>query len=138
MYHMCPSGAQVTYKRLRETLQSLQRVAGGDGAASGLVEVLFGRRAPRFQQKLPPWKATNKGACHVIMTELNCCRSVGYMSTGADGIMRMRYEYGSPRATVISAYYPLTLVRMAYPNSTGESSRCMVVRAIQGGNGNVQ
>ena len=54
--------AQVTYKRLRETLQSLGKAAGGEGAAAGLVEVLFGRRAPRFQAQSPPWKAINAGA----------------------------------------------------------------------------
>ena len=52
----------MTYKRLRETLQSLGKAAAGDGAAAGLVEVLFGRRAPRFQPQPPPWKALNAGA----------------------------------------------------------------------------
>ena len=63
---------EVTYCRLRATLRTLGDVAerggGGDRAATScpgapLLEVLFGRRAPRFAAQPPAWQPINKGAC---------------------------------------------------------------------------
>ncbi|CAL5218349.1 g9 [Coccomyxa viridis] len=46
---------EVTYKRLRETLEALR----GAQASSVLVDVLFGRAMPRFVQNPPAWTMRN-------------------------------------------------------------------------------
>ena len=51
---------QVTYKRLKEAVQSLSSLSQ-QGPASGLVDVLFGQRPPRFMANLPPWTPINSG-----------------------------------------------------------------------------
>ena len=43
----------MTYNRLKSTMQTLSKVA--DGSAGALVDVLFGRREPRFSDKPLPW-----------------------------------------------------------------------------------
>jgi len=52
---------QVTYKRLRETLYTLQKAGGGQHPGGGnLPDVLFGRAQPRFVANPPAWKPLNK------------------------------------------------------------------------------
>lgn len=51
---------QVTYKRLKEAVQSLGN-SSQQGPASSLVDVLFGQRPPRFMANLPPWTPINSG-----------------------------------------------------------------------------
>ncbi|KAL3144155.1 hypothetical protein ABBQ32_14187 [Trebouxia sp. C0010 RCD-2024] len=51
---------EVTYKRLKEAVQSLAN-ASQQGPARGLVDVLFGQRPPRFMANLPPWTPVNTG-----------------------------------------------------------------------------
>ena len=69
----------MTYKRLKDTLRSLAVSGGGQGAAAGLVDVLFGQRAPRFQQQPPGWKPVNPGVRNdlvsrqVLTTRLSNC-----------------------------------------------------------------
>ncbi|KAL6763961.1 P-loop containing nucleoside triphosphate hydrolase protein [Haematococcus lacustris] len=64
---------EVTYKRLKSTLQSLAKTAAGtvsaaSAAGSGglpcgapLLDVAFGRRPPRFVSPAPVWKPVNSG-----------------------------------------------------------------------------
>eukprot|EP00887_Chlorella_sp_A99_P002446 scaffold10.g2446.t1 len=52
---------EVTYQRLRAALQGLRGESGQAGVAAPLVDVLFGRRAPRFVPSPPPWKPLNPG-----------------------------------------------------------------------------
>lgn len=58
--HASVPGEQVTYKRLKEAVQSLANPSQ-QGPASGLVDVLFGQRPPRFMANLPPWTPINSG-----------------------------------------------------------------------------
>lgn len=58
---------EVTYKRLLSTLGAMSSV-GATAAAAGLqrpggplLDVLFGKRPPRFVGSLPPWRAVNGG-----------------------------------------------------------------------------
>ena len=51
---------QVTYKRLKDTLTTLGAGAAS-GPAAGLVDVLFGRRNPRFASQMPTWTPCNSG-----------------------------------------------------------------------------
>lgn len=51
---------EVTYKRLKEAVQSLGNMRQ-QGPAAGLVDVLFGQRPPRFMANLPPWTPMNSG-----------------------------------------------------------------------------
>ena len=51
---------QVTYKRLKDAVQSLGNMSQ-QGPAAGLVDVLFGQRPPRFMANLPPWTPLNTG-----------------------------------------------------------------------------
>jgi ATP-dependent RNA/DNA helicase IGHMBP2 len=53
--------AQVTYKRLRETLLTLQKAGSGQHPGGGnLPDVLFGLAQPRFLNNPPSWKPLNK------------------------------------------------------------------------------
>ncbi len=54
---------QVTYKRLKDAVQSLGNMSQ-QGPAAGLVDVLFGQRPPRFMANLPPWTPMNAGIYH--------------------------------------------------------------------------
>ena len=55
------SGWQVTYRRLRETLEALSGAQSASSVSSTLVDVLFGRAMPRFAHNPPPW--TPRNAC---------------------------------------------------------------------------
>ncbi len=50
---------QVTYRRLRETLEALGGAQSASSTSSTLVDVLFGRAMPRFAQNPPPWTPRN-------------------------------------------------------------------------------
>ena len=50
---------QVTYRRLRETLEALGGAQSASSASSTLVDVLFGRAMPRFAANPPPWTPRN-------------------------------------------------------------------------------
>ena len=52
---------QVTYRRLRETLEALGSAQSASGSSSTLVDVLFGRAMPRFADNPPQW--TPRNAC---------------------------------------------------------------------------
>ena len=52
---------QVTYRRLRETLEALAGAQSASSTSSTLVDVLFGRAMPRFAQSPPAW--TPQNAC---------------------------------------------------------------------------
>ncbi|KAK9808936.1 hypothetical protein WJX72_006613 [[Myrmecia] bisecta] len=52
---------EVTYKRLKETLQTLARGVHQEGPAGALVDVMFGRSPPRFLNNAPPWTPFNTG-----------------------------------------------------------------------------
>eukprot|EP00798_Chlamydomonas_sp_ICE-L_P008550 gene8550-33983_t len=53
----------VTYKRLKETLVSLSKAATGHGdlPGSSVVDVMFGKRDPRFVDSPPHWTPINSG-----------------------------------------------------------------------------
>ena len=57
------SGLQETYKRLKDTLYGIERCLSQGGPGSGLVDVAFQRRPPRFQQNPPAWRPVNAGDC---------------------------------------------------------------------------
>ena len=50
---------QVTYRRLRETLEALGGAQSASSTSSTLVDVLFGRAMPRFAANPPPWTPRN-------------------------------------------------------------------------------
>ncbi|KAK9825119.1 hypothetical protein WJX74_010900 [Apatococcus lobatus] len=50
-----------TYKRLKDTLLGIGRSLAQAGPGSGLVDVAFQRRPPRFQQNPPAWQPLNTG-----------------------------------------------------------------------------
>jgi len=50
---------QVTYRRLRETLEALGGAQSASSTSSTLVDVLFGRAMPRFAHNPPPWTPQN-------------------------------------------------------------------------------
>ena len=52
---------QVTYQRLKDTLERMSKVGAGSSNAPGapLVDVLFGVRGPRFVDPHPAWKPHN-------------------------------------------------------------------------------
>ncbi|KAK9868471.1 hypothetical protein WJX84_007692 [Apatococcus fuscideae] len=50
-----------TYKRLKDTLYGIERCLSQGGPGSGLVDVAFQRRPPRFQQNPPAWRPVNAG-----------------------------------------------------------------------------
>jgi hypothetical protein len=55
--------AQVTYKRLQDTLAVLSKPGGSAGTENlpglSLVDVMFGSRQPQFAAATPKWKANN-------------------------------------------------------------------------------
>ncbi|KAL4856486.1 DNA-binding protein SMUBP-2 [Chlorella vulgaris] len=52
---------EVTYQRLKAALTSLSGEAQRSGIAAPLVDVLFGRRSPRFASTQPSWQPLNAG-----------------------------------------------------------------------------
>lgn len=60
---------QVTYKRLKEAVQSLGNISQ-QGPAAGLVDVLFGVRPPRFVPNLPAWQPVNTGETSLVLSVL--------------------------------------------------------------------
>ena len=59
--HRRARAAQVTYRRLRETLAALGRAAAAGGPAAPLLGVLFGAAQPRFLDAPPAWTPRNAG-----------------------------------------------------------------------------
>jgi ATP-dependent RNA/DNA helicase IGHMBP2 len=52
---------EVTYRRLRETLQALGKGGlPGSAGPAGLLDVLFGQRVPRFAADPPKWTPFNQ------------------------------------------------------------------------------
>ncbi len=51
----------VTHQRLKAALGALGGEGGARGVAAPLVDVLFGRRAPKFAAEPPPWTLINAG-----------------------------------------------------------------------------
>lgn len=49
----------MTYRRLRETLETLGGAQSASSASSTLVDVLFGRALPRFAHNPPAWTPRN-------------------------------------------------------------------------------
>lgn len=50
---------QVTYRRLRETVEALGGAQSATSTSNTLVDVLFGCAMPRFAQKPPAWTPRN-------------------------------------------------------------------------------
>ena len=75
--------SQVTYKRLKDAVQSLGNLSQ-QGPASGLVDVLFGQRPPRFMAQLPAWTPINSGAMPIPARD--CAISRDYTQSSARSI----------------------------------------------------